>query len=132
MEKRKSAADSYQAFSRQNPNLLDGKWTAGEGKNELEFTGNTIRFVGEKIMLASQRNIFEGTSLYDQNTFIILWDKIETFLTTFTRAEKPESFEQTVCRYTLSGNTLELKGPLFTPFNIGGTYKRAYYTVKSE
>lgn len=122
---RAEQTDSYHSFSRLNPDWLEGKWTVGPDKDELAFSGNTVKYVAPKTMLISARNTLEGTFIFDQNTIVILWDTFSTFLSTVKRTDRPDAFEKTAWAYTLTGDTLEIKnnGTLF-PADIGGTYKR--------
>jgi len=116
--------ESYLSFYTQNQNLLEGKWETGKGKDELEFAGNKVKYVAEKVPLYSTRPSLEGTFLYDQDTLITIWDKYQTVLSTFTREESPANFPKAVWLYKLSEDTLEITSGGRTPLNINGVYKR--------
>ncbi|SBW10483.1 hypothetical protein KL86DPRO_60178 [uncultured delta proteobacterium] len=115
---------SYLPFSRQNPALLEGKWSTGEGGKELEFSGNAVTYTGAKSVLISSRPGLEGTFIFDRDTIVTHWEKYHAVLKTITRAERPDVFPQAVWYYTLDGDTLEIKHGGWTPQDIGGTYRR--------
>lgn len=116
--------ESYLPFSRQNPALLEGKWSTGEGGKELEFSGNAVTYTGAKSVLISSRPGLEGTFIFDRDTIVTHWDKYHAVLKTITRAERPDAFPQAVWCYTLNNDTLEIKHGGWTPQDIGGTYRR--------
>ncbi|MCL2102650.1 MAG: hypothetical protein FWH25_01290, partial [Syntrophorhabdaceae bacterium] len=111
--------ESYLSFSRQNPNLLEGKWEAGKEKDELEFVGNNVKFMATKPPFYSTRPSLEGTFVFNQDTLITVWDKYQTVLSSYTREENPKVFqEKAVWYYTLKGDTLEIKsGEMTWPLN---------------
>jgi hypothetical protein len=116
--------ESYLSFSRKNPNLFEGKWEVGKGKDELEFVGNKVKFVAEKPPFWSTRPSLEGTFLFGQDTVIIVWDKYQTVLGFHTRENNQNAFPKSVWYYILNGDTLEIKSGGMTPLNIGGVYKK--------
>jgi hypothetical protein len=116
--------ESYLLFSRQNPGLLEGKWKTGNGKVEVEFIGNRVKYLAEKAALFSTRPSLEGEFVYDQNTIITNWDKYQTVLGFYTKEERPDLFPKAVWYYNLNGDTLEIKSGGMKPLNIGGIYKK--------
>jgi hypothetical protein len=118
--------EAYLLFYRQNPGLLEGKWQTGNGKAEIEFIGNRVKHLAEKVPPFSTRPALEGEFVYDQNTIITNWDKYQTVLASYTKEERPTLMSKGIAwYYILNGDTLEIKSDGLKPLlNISGIYKR--------
>jgi len=116
--------DSYLAFSRQSPGLLEGRWRVGNDGHELEFTGSKVKWTAGKIVLFSSRPSLSGRFYFDQDTLVTVFDEYDTMFKIITRDERPDAFPTAVWHYTLDGDTLEIKRGGMKPQEIGGTYKR--------
>ncbi|MDR1126187.1 MAG: hypothetical protein LBM64_09065 [Deltaproteobacteria bacterium] len=118
------ALASYLSFAKENPAWLEGKWSVGPEKDELEFSGNTVRYVAAKSLFFDARNTLEGVFMFNRNSMVIQWNSLRTPANSLTRAEKPDAFEDLLVYYILNGDTLEIRHRGIFPANISGTYKR--------
>lgn len=142
IEKAKAAAElaarqreQYLSFSKQHPNLLDGKWIHEEVI--LEFIGNKVKCAGSTTpMLFSRTPSFDGRFLFNEDTIIFMWDNYNTAVKnhSWTKENHPSFFPEKVAwYYHLNGDTLEIKHIGFSlPLvnskgpvpNLSGTYQR--------
>ena len=114
----------YLSFSKENPEWLKGKWSTGKEKDELEFSGNTIKYVAVKRPFYDTRTTLEGVFLFNKDSMIIQWNLFRTSANTLTRKERPDFLENLPVYYTLHGDTLVVSHGGILPFNISGTYQR--------
>jgi hypothetical protein len=118
------ALASYLSFSRKNPGWLEGKWSVGKEKDELEFSGNTVKYLAAKSLFFDTRNALEGVFLFNKNSLIIRWNSLRTPVNSLTREKNPDFFENLFVYYLLNVDTLEIRHSGILPVNISGTYKR--------
>jgi len=113
----------YRAFSRENPTWLEGKWSVGSDKDELEFSGN-IKYIAGKSLFYDTRTTLEGVFLFNNNSMIIRWNTFLTSANSLTRKDSPTFFENLLVLYRLNGNILEVSHGGIIPVNISGKYQR--------
>ena len=118
------ALAAYRTFSKENPTWLEGKWTAGIEKDELEFFGNTVKYVAPKSLFFNTHTTLEGVFLFNNNSMIIRWNSFLTSANSLNRKDNPNFFENLPVYYLLKEDTLEVRHGEILPVNISGTYQR--------
>ena len=113
----------YRSFSKENPTWLEGKWSVGNEKDELEFSGNTVKYVAAKSLFFDTRNTYEGVFIFDKSSMIIRWNSFKAPGNTVTRKDNPKFFANLPVYYTLNSDTLMVRHEGILP-NMNGTYKR--------
>jgi hypothetical protein len=111
-------------FSTENPAWLEGKWSAGKGKDELAFSGNTVKYVAAESLFFDTRTTLEGVFVFNKNSLVIRWNSFLTSANSLTRKDTPNFFENLPVYYLLQGDTLEVRHGGILPVNISGTYQR--------
>jgi hypothetical protein len=101
--------DIFTVFAKENPNYLEGRWVDPQDERELEFRGNTVKFIGPKIIFFTSRMRIEGTFVYDQNAIVTYWD---------------DTFSE-IWAYQKNGDNLVIKpGGIIANFPLRGNYQK--------